>query len=109
MIFLLGGGRRGPRGLRRCWGGSFLDVAAQDLLDGARLAGDCGELKKQRFGDEAAEQQEDGDGVFLCRALQDNGVEMVDAAHYFREAAAQGIDFFEALVERRGALEIEAL
>ncbi len=50
---------------------------------------------------------ENADGLLFGGALENDGVEIGDAAGEFGAKAQRGVEFFEALVELRGALEIE--
>ena len=77
------------------------------MLGGAGLAGDFGEAEKERFGEAAAVDSKNADRLIFGGALKDYGVEIGDAAREFGAEAQRFVEFFEAFVERGGALEIE--
>ena len=85
-----------------------LQPLAQNRLDGARLARKFGEVGETRLGENSAQNRKHDDGLFFGGALQDHGVEIFDPPGEFRQAAQRCGDFFQALVQRGGALEIES-
>src|SRR5579863_3407516 len=87
-------------------GGSF-KIVLEDVLGGARLAGDFSEAQEKRLGEAAAVDAENADGLLFGGPLENDGVEIGDAASEFGTKAQRGVEFFEALVELSGALEIE--
>ncbi len=93
------------RGLRR--GAVPFEVVLENVFGGTRLAGDFAEAQEKRLGEAAAVDAEDTDGLVFGSALENDGVEIGDAAREFGAEAQGGVELFDALVELRGALEIE--
>lgn len=77
------------------------------MLGGARLAGDFREAEKVGLGKTARANGEYADGLRLRGALENHGVEILDAAGKLGLEAQSFVEFFDALVKLRGALEIE--
>ena len=77
------------------------------MFDGAGLAGDFGETDEERFGEAGGAIGEDGDGLVFGGALENNEIEVFDAAGEFGAQAEGVVEFFEAFVEESGVLEIE--
>src|SRR5487761_923700 len=83
------------------------EVVLENVLGGAWLAGDFREAQEKGFGKTAGADGEDADGLSFGGALEDDGVEILDAAGELWAKAQRFVEFFDALVELRGALEIE--
>ncbi len=92
--------------LRRLRCVSF-EIVLEDVFGGARLAGDFCEAQEKWLREAPAVDAEDADGLLFGGALKNYGVEIGDAAGKLGAEAQRVVEFFEALVELRGALEIE--
>jgi hypothetical protein len=79
------------------------------LFGGAWLAGDFGEADVAGIGEAATADGECGDGLVFGRALEDDGVQILDAAREVGFAAERVVEFFDAFVDGGGALEIETV
>src|SRR5580658_2765024 len=91
--------------LRR--GGVAFEIVLENVFGGARLAGDFAKAQEERLSKASAVDGEDADGLLFGGALKNYGVEIGDAAREFGAEAQRGIEFLDALVKLRGALEIE--
>ena len=91
--------------MRDC--GVPLEIVLENVLGGAGLAGDFGEAQEKRLGEASAVDGEDADGLVFGGALKDDGVEIIDAAGKLGAETQRVVDFFDAFVKLRGALEIE--
>ncbi len=107
--FLAGGAYGWPLGVLRVLRVRrvSLQIILEDMFGGARLTGDFAEAQEERFGEAAAVDAEDADGLFLRGALENYGVEIRDATGKLGTEAQRVVEFFKALVKLRGALEIE--
>lgn len=83
------------------------EIVLENVLGGARLAGDFCEAEEERLGEPSAMDREDADGLIFGGALKDDGIEIGDAACELGAEAQRVVEFFDALVKLRGALEIE--
>src|SRR5690348_6510724 len=97
-----GGGRRDS-----CLQGFSFEIVLENVLGGARLAGDFREAEKVGLGKTARANGEDADGLLLGGALENHSVEILDAAGKLGLKAQGFVEFFDALVKLSGALEIE--
>ena len=77
------------------------------MFGGAWLAGDFGEADVAGIGEAATADGECGDGLVFGGALEDDGVQILNAAREIGFAAERVVQFFNALVNRGGALEVE--
>src|SRR5712692_7230682 len=93
------------RGRARLSGG--FDVCAQDFFHGARLAGEFSEAQEEGLGNSPGANREDGNRLPFRGALENDGVEILDAPRDFRQAAQDVADLVEAAMQRRSALEVE--
>ncbi len=86
-----------------------LQVFAKNMFRGARLSGDFGEADESGLGEPTAANGVDANGLIFGGALQDHGVEILDAARQLRRAAQCVIELVDFLMQSGGALEIELL
>ena len=93
------------RALRAC--SISFEIVLENVFGGARLAGNFAEAQKEWLGEASAVDAEDADGLLFGGALKNDGVEIGDAASDLGAEAQRGVNFFDAFVELRGALEIE--
>src|SRR5260370_31445335 len=93
------------RGRTRLCGG--FELRAQDFLHGARLAGEFSEAQEEGLGNSSRANREDGYRLPFRGALQDDGVEILDAPRDFRQAAQDVADLVETAMKRRSVLEVE--
>src|SRR6266852_55467 len=93
------------RGRTRLCGG--FELRAQDFLHGARLAGEFSEAQEEGLGNSPGANREDGNRLCFRGALENDGVEILDAPRDFRQAAQDVADLVEAAMQRRSALEVE--
>ena len=82
-------------------------IIFENVFGGTGLAGDFGEAEEERFSEAPGVNGEDADGLVFGGALENHGVEILDAAGEFGKEAEGVVEFFDALVKLRGALEIE--
>ena len=80
---------------------------AQNLFHRTRLAGEFRKAQQVRFVDASRAHREYGHRIFFRRALQDDGIEVFEATREVRQSAQRFRGFFDAAMDRRGALEIE--
>src|SRR3989454_8356635 len=93
------------RGRTRLCGG--FELRAQDFLHGARLAGEFSKAQEEWLGNSPGANREDGNRLPFRGALENDGVEVLDAPRDFRQAAQDVADLVEAAMQRRRALEVE--
>ena len=77
------------------------------MFGGAGLAGDFGEADVARIGEASAANGECDDGLIFGGTLEDDGVEILNAAGEIGFAAESVVQFFDALVDCGGAFEVE--
>src|SRR5260370_32040478 len=83
------------------------ELRAQDFLHGARRAGEFSEAQEEWLGNSSRANREDGNRLRFRGALENDGVEILDAPRDFRQAAQDVADLVEAAMQRRSALEVE--
>src|SRR6266568_1924819 len=93
------------RGRTRLRGG--FELRAQDFLHGARLAGEFSKAQEEWLGNSPGANREDGNRLPFRGALENDGVEILDAPRDFRQAAQDVADLVQAAMQRRRALEVE--
>src|SRR5262249_3010715 len=87
--------REQPEVLGKFAGGSFalrFKLLAEQLFGGARFACECAEANREGFDDAAGADLIDGDGLFFAAALEDDGVQVLQAARQLRLAAESVIE-----------------
>jgi hypothetical protein len=86
-----------------------IEIVAEDLFGGPRLAGDFRKAQEKWLGKAAAADGENTNRLVLGGALQNYGIEILYAPRQFRTAAQDFVELLDFLVKRSGALEVQLL
>ena len=79
------------------------------MFRGTRLAGNLREVQEKRLRQPSAAHTKNTDGLVLRGALQNHGVEILNAPREFRPAAQDFVELLDFLVQGGGAFEVQLL
>src|SRR5437762_9839971 len=79
------------------------------MFRGTRLAGDLREAQKKRFRQPSTLHAKNANRLFLRGALQNHGVEILNAPSEFRPSAQDLVELLDLFVQGGGAFEVQLL
>src|SRR6267154_4084909 len=85
------------------------ELFAKDVLRRTRLAGYLREAHEKQLREPSTMDAKNADGLFFRGALQNHGVQILDAPREFRLPAQDFVEFLDFFVERGRAFEIQLL